>query len=113
MSASNALAAAARIDLSAQQLSEVQRILRNVFVQQDGAGELVAWVFGSRATAKARPCSDLDVLIGAAHPMDWRTRSDLADAFEASSLPFRVDVVHEAALWANLAPRVMAERIRL
>jgi hypothetical protein len=34
----------------------------------------------------------------------------LRDAFEASNLPFRVDVVEEACLAPSLAPRVLAER---
>lgn len=52
-----------------------------------------AWVFGSRATGRARPFSDLDLLIDAAPPLDWKQRAALQERFEASALPFRVDVV--------------------
>ena len=37
-------------------------------------------------------------------------RADLQDAFEASDLPFRVDVVEVARLAPGIAQRVLAER---
>jgi uncharacterized protein len=72
-----------------------------------------AWVFGSRATGHARPYSDLDILISEPQLLDWRDRADLADAFEASSLPFKVDVVEQARLAPGIAARVLNERLRL
>ena len=81
-----------------------------MFVQSPLETPVKAWVFGSRATGRARPYSDLDILIPSPVPLDWRARADLQDAFEASNLPFRVDVVEEARLAPTLAPRVLAER---
>jgi uncharacterized protein len=95
-----------KIALTDQQADEVCAILRSVLMQSP----LKAWVFGSRATGRARPYSDLDILISSPVPLDWRARADLRDAFEASNLPFRVDVVEEARLAPTLAPRVLAER---
>jgi uncharacterized protein len=63
-----------------------------------------ALVFGSRATGRFRPTSDLDLLFVKPDPIDWRARARLHDAFDASELPFRVDVV----AWANLAPSYRA-----
>ena len=103
-----------KIALTDQQADEVCDILRSVLMQSpiktSESTTVKAWVFGSRATGRARPYSDLDILISSPTPLDWRARADLQDAFEASSLPFRVDVVEEARLAPSLAPRVLAER---
>ena len=105
---------AQNICLSPAQIQTVCQILRNVLTESlashGGGQDLQAWVFGSRATGHARPYSDLDILISQPRPLDWRARADLADAFEASSLPFRVDVVEESCLAPGIAPRVLAER---
>ena len=102
------------ITLTDQQTAEVCDILRSVLVQsplKPPVGTTIkAWVFGSRATGRARPYSDLDILISSPMPLDWRARADLQDAFEASNLPFRVDVVEESRLAPTLVPRVLAER---
>jgi uncharacterized protein len=105
------------IALTSEQAKAVRSILRSVLakgssVDRNHSG-LQAWVFGSRATGHARPFSDLDILISQPQPLDWRARADLMDAFEASSLPFRVDVVEEARLSPGVAQRVLAERLPL
>lgn len=63
-----------------------------------------ALVFGSRATGRCRPTSDLDLLFVKPDAIDWHARARLHDAFDASELPFRVDVV----AWADLAPSYRA-----
>ncbi len=106
-----------RIALGAEHIQCVRDILHAVLKASPApAGDapcLEVWVFGSRATGHARPYSDLDILISQPRQLDWRSRADLADAFEASALPFRVDVVEETHLAAGIAPRVLAERLRL
>lgn len=74
---------------------------------------LAVAVFGSRATGRARPFSDLDLLLIDPPRLSWRQRAGLCDAFEASELPFRVDLVEAAGLAEGMAPRVMAEARRL
>ena len=69
------------------------------------------WVFGSRATGRARPFSDLDLLVAPA--LDWVQRAALRDAFERSDLPFRVDLVEADGLSVGFAARVNAERKQL
>jgi uncharacterized protein len=105
------------VSLSPEHIQTVSSILRSVLLGntagQEGAQNLQAWVFGSRATGHARPFSDLDILISKPHKLDWRARADLTDAFEASNLPFRVDVVEESRLTPGIAPRVLAERLPL
>ena len=95
--------AAAGIELTPAQLALVRRLIDGVL-----PGARVA-VFGSRATGRARPHSDLDLLLIDPPRLTWAQRADLRDAFEASSLPFTVDVVAAAELADGMAQRVAAE----
>ena len=71
------------------------------------------WLFGSRTTGRARPFSDLDLLITRPGRLTWAQRAALSDGFEASELPFRVDLVEADGLAAEMATRIMAERMAL
>lgn len=70
-------------------------------------------IFGSRATGRSRPYSDLDLLILRPERLSWEQRAALRDAFEASDLPYMVDVVEAAALPAGIAERVRREMLTL
>lgn len=70
-------------------------------------------VFGSRATGRARPFSDLDLLVVQPPRLSWGQRADLRDRFEASDLPFRVDVVEAVSLPPAFAERVARESVLL
>jgi predicted nucleotidyltransferase len=70
-------------------------------------------VFGSRATGRARPFSDLDLLVVQPERLSWAQRADLRDLFEARDLPFRVDVVEAEALPEGMAERVAGESVSL
>jgi uncharacterized protein len=93
--------------LTAAQTSIVHSILQQVIPTAD------VRVFGSRATGRARPFSDLDLLV--VHPprLSWEQLAELRDLFEASDLQFRVDVVEAAALPAGIAERVRLESVPL
>lgn len=91
------------IALSSAQLSLVRQLLDSVL-----PGATVA-VFGSRATGRARPHSDLDLLLIEPPRLSWAQRADLRDAFEASHLPFTVDLVEAAGLSSGMAQRVWQE----
>ncbi len=95
------------IALSLAQQQRVRQLIDTVL-----PGAAVA-VFGSRATGRARPFSDLDLLLIDPPRLTWRQRADLRDAFEASELPFSVDLVEAAGLAEGMTPRVMAEAWRL
>jgi len=79
------------IDISPSQRKEllglITRYLPNVEV----------WAFGSRVKWTARSNSDLD-LVAFAKPEDEGRVSRLKEAFEDSSLPFRVDLL----VWDNI-----------
>ena len=56
------------------------------------------WVFGSRASGRARRFSDLDLAIDAGRPLTLDEAASLADAFSESDLSYRVDVVDWCAI---------------
>lgn len=65
-------------------------------------------VFGSRAMGRARPFSDLDLLVRTGKRLSWEQRIALQDAFEQSELPFRVDIVCLVFLSAALCSGIEA-----
>jgi predicted nucleotidyltransferase len=75
------------IDLPPQQLSMVRAVLNAV------VPGVPAFAFGSRVTGRAKKHSDLDLALQPVQPLDWRQMANLREAFEASELPIRVDVV--------------------
>lgn len=95
------------VSLSAAELATVRDITTGVLP------DATVWIFGSRAKQRARPYSDLDLVVQAATPLSWNQRAELRDRFEASDLPFRVDVVDAAGLASGFRARVFAERIDL
>ena len=108
-------------ETSAQERADVTRALKLTDEQKRTVVAIVAsaasgcqvFVFGSRASSRARPFSDLDLLLERHEPLTLDERARLRDAFEASDLPFRVDVVDAHDLAPGFAERVRAERIRL
>jgi uncharacterized protein len=51
------------------------------------------FVFGSRAAGAAKRASDLDLAIDIGGPLSHMQASNLAEAFEESDLPYKVDIV--------------------
>ena len=89
--------------LATKELAQVRRLVDKVL-----PGARVA-VFGSRATGHARPFSDLDLLVMEPRQLTWTQRADLRDVFEASDLPFKVDVVELDSLPKGMAQRAQEE----
>lgn len=100
-------AEAPSLALSESQLRTVQGIVGRLLPAAK------VWIFGSRATGRARPFSDLDLLVTEPQRLSWSQRAALRDAFEASDLPFRVDVVEASGLAPGIAARALAERMPL
>lgn len=80
---------------SLDMLPEHRAIVRGI-LREHAAGYEV-WAFGSRARNAAKPYSDLDLAIITKTPLTIAQGAALADAFEQSDLPWRVDVVD----WAS------------
>ena len=71
------------------------------------------WVFGSRATGRARPLSDLDLAIDAGRRLTLDEIAGLAEAFTESDLPYRVDIVDWHAIDEPFRQAIAAERVAL
>ena len=93
--------------LTPEQRSLVAGIVRGTLADAE------VYAFGSRATGRARPYSDLDLLVVRAQALSLAERAALRDQFERSTLPFRVDIVEAAGLSDAMAARVARERVRL
>jgi uncharacterized protein len=50
-------------------------------------------VFGSRAAGTCKPLSDLDLVLDGNAPLPLQMIAALAEAFDESDLPFKVDLV--------------------
>ncbi len=83
------------IDLEPRLLRQVRMILR------EQVPECEVWVFGSRVgPASAKRFSDLDLAVVSAVALPTRRLALLANAFEESDLPIKVDVVD----WQSTSP---------
>jgi uncharacterized protein len=84
-----------RIDLAAEHQQLVLELLARLLPPSARV-----WVFGSRATGRARRYSDLDLLIDAGRPLSLDEAALLREAFEESDLPYGVDIVDWHAIGA-------------
>ena len=69
-------------------------------------------VFGSRAQHRAKPFSDLDLLV-LGEPLGPGLRGALEEAFDESDLPFRVDIAEAAALSPEFRARIEPQAVSL
>jgi predicted nucleotidyltransferase len=74
---------------------------------------VTAWVFGSRATGRARRYSDLDLAIDAGRPLTLDEAARLAEAFSESDLPYRVDLIDWHGIDDRFRQLIAAERVAL
>ena len=79
------------IALNQHDWREVSRILKQ------HVPDHTVLVFGSRVTGKAKPYSDLDLVILTEQPLSLEFMAMIKDAFDEADLPIRVDVVDWAA----------------
>jgi uncharacterized protein len=70
-----------------------RNIVRDILEVGLQVPEKSIYVFGSRAIGTSKPAADLDLAIDIGHPLSHEQLSMLADAFEESDLPYRVDLV--------------------
>lgn len=69
-----------------------------------------AWIFGSRATRRARRYSDLDLAIDAGRRPAADETAILWEAFDESDLPYRVDIVDWHTIGDDFRHLIAAER---
>lgn len=51
------------------------------------------WAFGSRIKGKAKPFSDLDLVIVSDQPISIGLLAEVKEAFDESALPWKVDII--------------------
>jgi len=72
--------------------------------------EAKIYLFGSRATEKASPFSDIDIAVESIEPIDGKL-SEIRYTIEESTIPFKVDLV-DLAKAPYLKERILQEGIR-
>lgn len=93
--------------LTSAELGIVREILGRLVPDRD------VWVFGSRAGGRPKPYSDLDLAILGSQPLSIGLLGELSEAFSASDLPFRVDLVDGNALTDEFRRIVEAGKVVL
>ena len=101
------MAEVAAIDMLVEEGAIVLSILRHRIPRRP------VWVFGSRANGRARRRSDLDLAVGGSSPLSLRERAELADDFDKSDLPYRVDVVDLAEISPEFRLRIETDFISM
>ena len=71
------------------------------------------YVFGSRATGRAKRGSDLDLAIDAGRALSAVEAGRIADGFEESDLPYRVDVIDLQSASAEMTSALTRDRVEL
>jgi uncharacterized protein len=69
------------------------------------------WLFGSRATGRAKRYSDINLAIDAGRPLTLDEIARLAEALSESDLPYRVDLVDWQGLDDGWRQAIASERI--
>jgi predicted nucleotidyltransferase len=98
----------AALEIRPQDLKIVQDIVKRVLPE----GTKV-FVFGSRAQGVTKRASDLDLAIEADTPLTFKESAILADAFEESDLPYKVDVVDLKTVGAAFSSHVRENMVPL
>lgn len=80
--------------LTDKELAIVQEILKRHIPKH------TVWAFGSRVKGTTKKTADLDLAIISEKSLPLTQYSELTDAFDESSLPFKIDIVD----WAEAGP---------
>lgn len=94
-------------------LTADQRRLIAAILRAELPRDALVYVFGSRATGRAGRFSDLDLAIDVGRKLSVDEHARLAEAFEDSDLPFRVDLLDWASASAAFRATIAADRVAL
>ncbi len=98
----------AALALGAEELAEVRAILAARLPQ----GIRVS-VFGSRAGGTPKPWSDLDLVLEGDGPLGLGLLAELAEAFDESALPWKVDLIDRRTVSAAFGAIIDAGKVAL
>ena len=90
-------------------MPEHERIVRAILARHLPHGTRV-FVFGSRAGVSSKEFSDLDLSLEASSPLPLTTLARLAEAFDESPLPWKVDLVDRATVSEAFGGIIDAEK---
>jgi predicted nucleotidyltransferase len=108
LNAESVKSAGVDLAISSKHLALVQGILTRLL--PEGAK---AYVFGSRVFGTTKRASDLDLAIDAGRPMTAMETVALADAFDESDLPYRVDMVDMQTVSASFKAIIDRDKVSL
>lgn len=74
-------------------LSDKELAVVNAILRAHLPNDVTVHAFGSRACGRAKAWSDLDLVLEATAPLPLSLVATLAEAFEESELPWKVDIV--------------------
>ncbi len=94
------------IDLTTPQRKEITALLKHHLPDTE------VWAYGSRVQFTAKPSSDLDIVAFTTKEQN-RAVNDLKEAFEASALPFRVDLFVWDKIPKQFRKNIEKERVML
>ena len=90
--------------------SEKKEILSVLKLLSEG---VCVFVFGSRATNKARRFSDLDLLIKGDQCTDFKTLAVLEEEFSESNLPYRTDLVDWFSISSEFKNKIQPDLVQI
>ena len=96
------------LSLSDEELAIVRQILSSHLPQG-----YRAFAFGSRAGGRVKPWSDLDIEIEGPEPLPLAVEARLADEFDESLLPWKVDIVDRATVSQTFGDIIDQRKVRL
>lgn len=94
--------------LSAQEIS----VVRTILTSHLPVGTRVQ-IFGSRAQGNAKPWSDLDLALQCEGPLPLSLLAVLAEAFDESCLPWKVDIVDRTSVSDSFASIIDGQAVLL
>jgi len=95
------------IDLRPEQLALVRRLLA------EHVPECEVRAFGSRVKGTAKPYSDLDLVVTGTVKLERSRLNRLEEAFEESTLPFRVEVMDWWTLSVAFREAIAGEAVQV
>jgi len=78
-----------QINIESKYLELVKNIIKSVLQDEN----LKIYVFGSRATGKAKQYSDLDIALKSDSKIDSNKMSKIATELEDTTIPYKVDII--------------------
>lgn len=95
--------------MTAEQFKLLERIVINPLKQMGCR----VYIFGSRATGRNHPHSDVDLLYSGSSAFKPGFLSEIKEAIDESRFPFIVELVAEEDLVESYRPSMQASRIEL